>query len=118
MDIQKSLSGLQEFNMDVFLKRQNGLTENSEIDPSTLKLNLFKPVGCDKCDKTGYSGREGIFEVLKVDEKISQLVMQQRSGEDIENEAIKNGMMSMLQDGYIKALEGMTTIEEILRVVR
>lgn len=77
---------------------------------------LYKGEGCDKCEGTGYSGRIGIFEVLKVTEQIGRMIMDNSSSDDIANEAVRNGMITMVQDGYLKALDGITTIEEVLRV--
>lgn len=79
-------------------------------------IYLYKGKGCDKCEGTGYSGRIGIFEVLKVTEKIGRMIMENKSSDEIQSEGVKNGMISMIQDGYLKALDGITTIEEVLRV--
>ena len=87
-----------------------------QFEKSTIKLNLHKPVGCRKCNNTGFIGRTGIFEVLKMSENISKLVLQKASSEEIEKEAIKEGMIKLEQDGFIKVLKGITTIEEVLRV--
>ena len=62
-------------------------------------------------------GRIGIFEVLPVSEKIGQLIMEHRSAFDIEAQGRQDGMIMMIQDGFLKALEGLTTIAEVLRVV-
>ncbi len=77
---------------------------------------LYKGKGCDKCEGTGYSGRIGIFETLKVTEKIGRMIMENKSSDEINEEAVKNGMITMIQDGYLKALDGISTIEEVLRV--
>ncbi len=81
------------------------------------KLLLFKGKGCEQCQGTGYAGRVGIFEVFKVNEKIGSLVMQHSSADTIEREAMNQGMIKMIQDGYFKCLEGMTTIDEVQRVI-
>ncbi len=65
-----------------------------------------------------YHGRVGIFEVLPVTKKISAMILQQKSAAEIEQAAFEDGMMLMKQDGYIKALEGATTLEEVLRVAQ
>lgn len=80
-------------------------------------IKLYKGAGCEKCDGSGYKGRIGIFEVLKVNENISKLIITQASAHQIEEKAIEeNNFITMSQDGYMKALEGVTTVEEILRV--
>lgn len=65
-----------------------------------------------------YKGRTGIYEVLPVTPTISEMVLAQKSAADIEAQACADGMLLMKQDGYLKALEGITTIEEILRVAQ
>lgn len=82
----------------------------------TNKVTLYKAVGCPKCNDTGYISRTGIFESLKMSEGIAKLVISKSSISDINIQAVKEGMVTMQQDGFIKALEGITTVEEILRV--
>lgn len=86
------------------------------FEKTTDKVTLYKAVGCPKCNETGYSGRTGIFEALKMSEKISSAVVQKKTIKEINDIAISEGMITMVQDGYIKALEGITTLEEVLRV--
>ena len=81
-------------------------------------VQLFRGKGCADCGQTGYTGRVGIFEVLSVSEKIAQMVLERASATDIENEAVTTGMITMKQDGYLKAVEGVTTLEEVLRVAQ
>ena len=81
-------------------------------------VQLFKGEGCDKCGGTGYQGRLGIFEVLPVTEKIGRLILEHAPASEIENQAVDEGMVTMKQDGYMKVLEGLTTIEEVLRVAQ
>lgn len=90
---------------------------------SSAKLNegkvlLYRGKGCSECGNTGYSGRIGIFEVLPVEEKVGRLVLEHASSDDVEKQAVESGMITMKQDGYLKTLEGITTIEEVLRVAQ
>lgn len=73
---------------------------------------------CDKCGETGYKGRIGVFEVLKVTEKIGKLILERAPAIQIEQAAVLDGMVLMEQDGYLKALEGITTLEEVMRVAK
>lgn len=82
------------------------------------KIKLTRGTGCDKCNNTGYYGRIGIYESLPVSEKIAKLILEQAPAGEIEKQAIDEGMITMLQDGYLRVLEGVTTIEEVVRVVR
>ncbi len=84
----------------------------------TKKFKLFKGKGCDKCGDSGYRGRVGLFEVLNITEKIGKLILERAPSTEIENMAIADGMVTMKQDGYLKALEGLSTIEEVIRVAQ
>lgn len=82
------------------------------------KFKLFKGKGCDKCGDSGYKGRIAIFEVMPVSEKVGRLILERSPAGKIEEAAVEEGMIRLIQDGYLKALEGITTIEEVLRVSR
>ncbi|MDO8609559.1 MAG: GspE/PulE family protein [bacterium] len=77
---------------------------------------LSKGKGCNECNFTGYLGRIAIFEVLKVTSTINRMILQEANSKDIESQAKKEGLIIMKQDGYLKVLDGITTIEEVLRV--
>lgn len=80
------------------------------------KIQLYKGKKCQECNGTGYSGRVGIFEVLPVTEKIGKLILERSPSSKIEAQAREDGMITMKQDGYLKVVEGVTTLEEVLRV--
>ncbi|MBI2051941.1 type II/IV secretion system protein [Candidatus Roizmanbacteria bacterium] len=80
------------------------------------EIKLARGKGCNDCNNTGYLGRIAIFEVLKVTPAINKMVLQQSTAKEIEEQARKEGLIRMKQDGYLKALDGITTIEEVLRV--
>jgi type II secretory ATPase GspE/PulE/Tfp pilus assembly ATPase PilB-like protein len=65
----------------------------------------------------GYKGRIGIFEVLPITQTIKELITKEETADKIEEQAIKEGMLTMVEDGFIKAAQGITSIEEILRVI-
>lgn len=73
--------------------------------------------GCDKCANLGYRGRIGINEVLVPDAQIREAVLKRSSAGEIKKIAVKQGMATMVEDGFIKAQQGMTTIEEVLRII-
>lgn len=81
-------------------------------------LQMPQVVGCDKCNNTGYLGRIAIFEVMPITEKISKLIIERAIASDIKKEAMEEGMLTMEQDGLVKVLEGVTTIDEVLRVAQ
>jgi type II secretory ATPase GspE/PulE/Tfp pilus assembly ATPase PilB-like protein len=77
---------------------------------------LYQTVGCKHCHFTGYIGRIGIFEVLSVTQSIHELVLSGTTEVDIMKAALEDGMVTMTQDGILKAIEGITSFEEVLRV--
>jgi type IV pilus assembly protein PilB len=81
-------------------------------------ITFYKAVGCDQCSNEGYKGRRGIYEVLEVDNEIEKMISRSASTEDVEKKAKSKGMITMVEDGFIKAVAGMTSIEEILRVTK
>lgn len=86
--------------------------------PESSSFKLFKGRGCGYCVNTGYLGRVGIFEVLNITDAIAKLILEHASSGDIEQSATFSGMITMKQDGYLKVLEGVTTLEEVLRVAQ
>ena len=79
---------------------------------------LFKGQGCEKCNNAGFLGRTGIYEVLRVTEKVAKSIMERSDANAIEKMAMNDGMITMKQDGYLKVLEGITTMEEVIRVAQ
>lgn len=81
---------------------------------------LFRPnpEGCDECGHAGYKGRMGIYEVLDNSTEVQKLIVGNATSNVIQDQAIKDGMMTMQTDGFIKSLRGQTSVEEILRVTR
>lgn len=78
------------------------------------EYTFMKGAGCDVCAKTGYKGRQGIFEVLPVSDTIQELLLKHSSGGQMKEEAIKEGMVTMQQDGVLKVLAGITTFAEVV----
>lgn len=84
----------------------------------TGEIKLYKGKGCSECGDSGYTGRMGIFEVMSVTEKIARLILEHPDSATLEKEAVLEGMITMKQDGYLKVLQGVTTMEEVLRVAQ
>ncbi len=78
---------------------------------------LFRPAGCAACSKTGYRGRMALHEVMRVTEEIERHAVSHSSSADILTTALKQGMISLRDDGWLKVIAGQTSIEEVLRVV-
>jgi type IV pilus assembly protein PilB len=86
--------------------------ENLKI-PQNFKI--YEAVGCDECHQVGFSGRIGIFEVLEMTKNLEEIILKEPSEAKLLEEARKQGMTTMRQDGILKVLKGETTIEEVLR---
>lgn len=82
------------------------------------EIRIYKGVGCKICHNTGYTGRIGIFEVLEVSKEIKKLILQRTDSDVITNQAVSEGMTTMLDDGLEKVKKSVTTLEEILRVTK
>ncbi|MBU2263501.1 Flp pilus assembly complex ATPase component TadA [Patescibacteria group bacterium] len=82
------------------------------------KIRFFKGGGCKVCNNVGYSGRTGIFEVMEVNDDVRPLIVQKTSSDIIEKKAGETGMTSMLYDGIMKVFQGVTTLDEVIRVTK
>jgi type IV pilus assembly protein PilB len=103
--------------------------EQYEADPSVLaqlgyvperpdeKIPLWRGRGCGNCRETGYRGRVGIYELMTVNEEISELMVRRAPVSEVRNAARANGMKTLKEDGLRKVLAGSTTPDEIARVV-
>ena len=86
--------------------------------PRPLPEFLWQPVGCRQCRDTGFSGRKGIFELLKTDAGVRQLCVDRVSSSVIKEYGLKHGMMTLRMNGWDRVLEGMTTVEEVARITK
>lgn len=85
---------------------------------SKKSVTLYRGKGCPKCGSTGYRGRIGIFELLLMSEKLGQATLEKSPASKIEQIAKSEGTVTLMQDGYLRALEGTTTLEEVMRVTK
>jgi len=102
-------------NLDRILEifKQEGLAkENQQLKD----INFYRPKITEESPE-GYRGRIGIFEILPVDEKVKELIVKKATTKEIESYAVSNGMITMIEDGFVKAAKGLTSIEEVLRVI-
>jgi type IV pilus assembly protein PilB len=98
---------------DVILKKLS-----KDLGVSLEEQKFYKGQGCTQCNHKGYSGRIGIYEILEVTEKIKGLITEKSSSDEIEKVGVSEDMVTMMQDGLDKVSSGLTTIEEVIRVVR
>ena len=88
--------------------RELGLSEEEAFD-------LYEAVGCINCSDTGYSGRVGLYEVLPLSEEIREMILNRCSSAEIKAQAVKEGMLTLRNDGVMKLKDGITSLEEVLR---
>ena len=86
------------------------------VNPEEMKI--FDVKGCSQCGNTGYWGRLGIYELLRVTEDIQTLIMEKRDANVIKDRARKSGMRTLREDGWLKVKEGITTVSEVIRVTQ
>jgi len=98
------------------IKEEGKDLKNYNINPDA-PFKIFSAVGCEKCNMTGFKGRIGIFEAIKTDEAIEKIMPENPSEREIKKVAKTQGILSMRQDGIVKILNGITSIEEVQSVV-
>ncbi len=81
------------------------------------QASLYRPVGCMRCSNTGYRGRIGVYELLFVSETIQNMTLERKSSREIRKAAIAEGMVTLRRDGLMKVKQGITSLEELIRVV-
>ncbi len=111
-DVNKALGKL----LDGWLKSNADKSEMAK--KNNVPFMLYKGAGCEKCGNAGFYGRIGIYEVLRVTEKIARSILERADATTIEKQAMEDGMIIMKQDGYLKVLDGVTTLEEVIRVAQ
>ena len=108
----------KQLNIDDLLKTLEKERAIIDAKKGLESLLFYRGKGCKKCNNTGYKGRIGIYEVLENTEEISKLILKKAGASEIKKQALTNGMLTMVEDGFIKAKNGITTIEEVLRVTK
>jgi len=88
------------------------------MSPEGETVETFRGAGCPECNGTGYSGRMGIFEMMDVDDEIRKLIMNNEDASVLTRAARRHGMRNLREDGWKKIREGVTTVEEAMRVTQ
>ncbi len=94
--------------------KQLELTKANSIND----IDFFRGQGCERCSSYGYLGRLGIYEILTINKKMRDLILQNPTADKIYSEAMEQGILTMAEDGILKVLEGETTFDEVLRVTK
>jgi len=116
---KKSIEELRKkFNIDSIFKvlEEQGIILSAKTPIESLLF--YQGRGCKQCNNSGYKGRIGIFETLGVTKDIARLIVEKAPAQEILKIAKTNGMLTILEDGFIKAKNGITTIEEVLRATQ
>ena len=90
---------------------------DKEVTEGRKEIKLYKAAGCARCNGTGYKGRLGIYEIMPVTEALQRLIVERKSADELMRVAMAEGMVSLKMDGLERALQGVTTVEEISRVI-
>ncbi len=113
----KQESKLNKEMIDQVKESLGKLSEQDKEKIDLTKLKFYQGTGCDFCQGIGYKGRIGIYEVMTMNAAIEKLILSGQVSEyDMRDNAAKNGMITMVQDGLLKALDGITSVEEVFRV--
>lgn len=115
---KKEEATVDQVTANLIKEEIESLPQEEKKDFGNKQLKFYKGKGCSACLNTGYQGRIGIFEVLSISEGIKELVNKGTSANAIQDKGIDEGMITMKQDGILKAIDGLTTIEEVWRVTK
>ncbi len=113
----KKKQDLDQRSKEIIRKTLEGISDKSYLE-SVDPTNTYVPLGCDKCNTTGYKGRTGIYEAILSDEAIEQIVNENPSEREINRAAKHQNLLNMQEDGVIKVLKGVTSLDELERVVQ
>src|SRR6056297_2362553 len=108
----------KQFNSAEIIKTMQKEGVISQEQKKLSDLLFYKGKGCKQCNHTGYKGRIGIYEILENTENLANLILQKASKKDLKEQAKKDGLIQMAEDAFMKARDGITTIDEIIRVTR
>ncbi|HSW92463.1 MAG TPA: GspE/PulE family protein [Patescibacteria group bacterium] len=109
---------IHEMELQAMQQQVGGETPAGTTEQTIVSMWHANPDGCDECNHSGYKGRIGIYEVLGVSIPIQKMITANATSEQIQEQAIADGMTTMQTDGLVKVLRGNTTLEEVLRVTR
>jgi len=115
-DCKKKIKPPKEINDLILSEIENFPANVKEKIDISKPLEVYEPQGCVKCGREGYYERVALFEVLSMTDELSNISLKEPSDIEISKEAKRQGMMTMKQDGILKVLAGVTTVEEVLRV--
>ena len=109
----------QKITKEDFETIKNAFAKNGKEHLKDFNENseIVYPGKCEACNSTGYAGRVGVYELFEIDPELEKLIQKSPAISDIKEAAVARGMITLLQDGLLKAIEGKTTVEEVMRVI-
>lgn len=113
----KKKEKIKKEDLELFKKYLSNLPKTISIPEIKEDMEIYYPEKCDKCNMTGYRGRIGIYEIFEVDSEMEKIILKSPSVSEMEEAMQKRGATTLLQDGLIKAASGVTSVEEVMRVV-
>ena len=93
------------------------IKKSHKLPKLDTSLKIYYPGKCKECNETGYKGRIGVYEIFLITKEMEKLILKSPAISDVEDLAVSQGMVTMLQDAYMKMLDGITSIEEIKRIL-
>lgn len=101
----------------ILMKYLTSLPKHIKLPQFGEALEVYYPQQCRECNNTGYQGRVGVYELFEIDDDMEKLILKSPAISDVQDLAVKKGMVTLLQDGLLKVVEGITSLEEVLRVI-
>jgi len=114
----QSFAHIHELEMEAKQQHVGGETPDGTNATTVIQLWRPSPEGCEECSHTGFKGRIGIYEVLGTSATLQKMIVANATSNEIQDQAIEEGMVTMQTDGLVKALRGNTTVAEVLRVTK
>ena len=114
----QTFAHIHELELQAMQQKVGGDTPIGTSEQTIMQLWRANPEGCDECGRTGFKGRVGIYEVLDISRAVQKMITENATSDEIQDQAISEGMITMQADGLVKTLRGNTTLDEVLRVTR
>ena len=109
---------IHQLELQAMEQKVGGDTPAGTNETTIVQLWRANPEGCDECRHVGFKGRIGIYEVLGTTREVQRMITENATSDQIQDQAIREGMITMQSDGLVKTLRGNTTLDEVLRVTR
>ena len=116
--ITSSLVGVLAQRLVRVICRHCKVPAGTAISPDGETIDTFRGSGCEQCSGSGYTGRMGVFELMELDDEIRKRIMDHEDASQITDAARRNNMRNLREDGWLKVRDGVTTVQEVMRVTQ